>query len=149
MSLGNAIRAPQDSLRPEDNFILWLNAPMDSRPKTQEGGRNWEKNTFNGKSTVENNGSLVKMFARMAQWGSDLNLLKLRCVSQQYVKGQMLLFEIELWVAKIQHWHLHVHFLQLKHMIWSDCSVCHSALMSHSLLVGNETLRLFMALGDI
>lgn len=152
MSLGNAVRAPQDSLRPEDNFILWLNAACRFPSKNGGGEKKIRgKNTFHNKSTGElrHNGSIVKMFALMAQRGSDLNLPKLTFVSRRYANGQMLLFEIEFWVPRIGHWHLRVHFLKLKHMIWSDCSVCQSALMSHSLLVGNETRRLFMALGDI
>lgn len=37
MSLGNAIKAPQDSLRPGHNFIRRHNALVDRLLKTQEG----------------------------------------------------------------------------------------------------------------
>lgn len=118
MSLGNAIRAPQDSLRPEDNFILWLNVACRFPSKNGGGEKKIRgKNTFHNKSTGElrHNGSVVKMFALMAQRGGDLNLPKLTFVSRRYADGQMLLFEIEFWVPRIGHWHLRVHFLKLKH----------------------------------
>lgn len=77
MSLGNAIRAPQDSLRPGDNFILLLNAACRFPSKNGGGKKKIRgKNTFHNKSTAElrHNGSVVEMFALMAQRGGDLNL---------------------------------------------------------------------------
>lgn len=97
------------------------------------------------------NEHIIKFVRLMPELGNDVVLLNSHVALIMVIAKLYLIlpsFNTRFLASKIIYWHLFV-FGKLKYIIWSNCSVCQSALMSNGLWMWNETLRLFIPFGDI